>query len=118
MPLHAIGRNAWASWNGSQAAARSMSAATRAGSLFISLRLCRRVTGIDVSRASLEVAERNLQANRSQISAEVDWIEADAFEILRDWSQAGEQFDAIVLDPPAFANGNAPLRAPCAVTRS
>jgi len=65
--------------------------------------VCRQVTGIDVSRASLEVAERNLQANRSRISAEVDWIEADAFEILRDWSQAGETFDAIVLDPPAFA---------------
>jgi len=65
--------------------------------------VCRQVTGIDVSRASLEVAERNLQANRSRISAEVDWIEADAFEILRDWSQAGEQFDVIVLDPPAFA---------------
>ncbi len=65
--------------------------------------VCRHVTGIDVSRASLEVAERNLQANRSLISAEVDWIEADAFEILRNWSQAGEQFDVIVLDPPAFA---------------
>lgn len=64
---------------------------------------CRQVTGIDVSRASLEVAERNLQANRSQLSAAVDWIEADAFEILRDWSQAGEQFEVIVLDPPAFA---------------
>jgi 23S rRNA (cytosine1962-C5)-methyltransferase len=65
--------------------------------------VCRQVTGIDTSRASLEVAERNLQANRARISAEVDWIEADAFEILRDWSQAGETFDAIVLDPPAFA---------------
>ncbi len=65
--------------------------------------VCRNVTGIDVSRASLEVAERNLQANRSRLTAEVDWIEADAFEILRDWSTAGEQFDAIVLDPPAFA---------------
>jgi len=65
--------------------------------------VCRQVTGIDVSRASLEVAERNLQANRSRITAEVDWIEADAFAILRDWSQAGETFDAIVLDPPAFA---------------
>ncbi|MGD1063766.1 MAG: class I SAM-dependent rRNA methyltransferase [Terracidiphilus sp.] len=65
--------------------------------------VCRQVTGIDSSRASLEVAERNLQANRARISAEVDWIEADAFEILRDWSQAGEKFDAIVLDPPAFA---------------
>ena len=65
--------------------------------------VCRQVTGIDVSRASLEVAERNLKANRSRISADVDWIEADAFEILRDWSQAAERFDVIVLDPPAFA---------------
>jgi 23S rRNA (cytosine1962-C5)-methyltransferase len=65
--------------------------------------VCRRVTGIDASRASLEVAEQNLQANAPQIDAEVDWIEADAFAILRDWSQAGEVFDAIVLDPPAFA---------------
>jgi 23S rRNA (cytosine1962-C5)-methyltransferase len=65
--------------------------------------VCRRVTGIDASRASLEVAERNLQANRARLEAEVDWIEADAFSILRDWAQAGEMFDVIVLDPPAFA---------------
>ncbi len=66
-------------------------------------RVCRQVTGIDASRASLEVAERNFEANRSHMVAEVDWIEADAFEILREWAQAGEVFDAIVLDPPAFA---------------
>jgi 23S rRNA (cytosine1962-C5)-methyltransferase len=69
--------------------------------------VCRQVTGIDASRASLEVAERNLEANRPLIAAEVDWIEADAFEILRDWSQApgnpSASFDIIVLDPPAFA---------------
>jgi len=75
--------------------------------------VCRQVTGIDTSRASLEVAERNLETNRTRGNtraggpkvewAEVEWIEADAFEILRDWSQAGEKFDAIVLDPPAFA---------------
>jgi 23S rRNA (cytosine1962-C5)-methyltransferase len=61
------------------------------------------VTGIDASRTSLEVAERNLEANRANLTAQVDWVEADAFQILRDWSEAGEQFDAIVLDPPAFA---------------
>ncbi len=69
--------------------------------------VCSHVTGIDVSRASLEVAEQNLEANRSRVAAEVDWIEADAFEILRDWSQAPRtsdaSFDLIVLDPPAFA---------------
>ena len=66
-------------------------------------RACQRVTGIDASRASLEVAERNFEANRAQLSAEVDWVAGDAFEILRDWSDANEKFDTIVLDPPAFA---------------
>ena len=65
--------------------------------------VCRQVTGIDSSRASLEVAERNVEANRARLSAEVDWVEADAFQILRDWSDAGERFDTIILDPPAFA---------------
>jgi 23S rRNA (cytosine1962-C5)-methyltransferase len=65
--------------------------------------VCRTVTGVDASRASLEVAERNLAANRDRLTADVDWVEADAFELLRGWSDAREQFDAIVLDPPAFA---------------
>ena len=65
--------------------------------------VCAGVTGIDASRASLEVAERNLQANRGRLAAPVDWVEGDAFQILRDWSDAGEKFDAMVLDPPAFA---------------
>jgi 23S rRNA (cytosine1962-C5)-methyltransferase len=64
--------------------------------------VCNQVTGIDSSRASLEVAERNLEANRERIAAQVDWVEADAFEILRDWATS-QKFDAIVLDPPAFA---------------
>ena len=65
--------------------------------------VCRQVTGIDASRASLEVAERNVEANRAHLIADVDWVEGDAFQVLRDWSDAGEKFDAIVLDPPAFA---------------
>jgi len=66
-------------------------------------RVSKSVTGIDTSRASLEVAERNLDANRDKLTGKVDWVEGDAFEILRDWSDAGERFDTIVLDPPAFA---------------
>jgi 23S rRNA (cytosine1962-C5)-methyltransferase len=68
-------------------------------------KVCERVTGVDVSRAALEVADQNLDANRAAfvLGCEVDWLEADAFDLLRDWSDAGEQFDTIVLDPPAFA---------------
>jgi len=65
--------------------------------------VCSQVTGVDASRASLEVAERNYEANGAKLSGQVDWVEADAFQILRDWSDSGEKFDAIVLDPPAFA---------------
>ena len=79
--------------------------------------VCDQVTGIDASRSSLEVAERNLAANRENAGApglasetwagEVDWVEADAFEILRAWSESKDpataEWDLIVLDPPAFA---------------
>jgi 23S rRNA (cytosine1962-C5)-methyltransferase len=89
---------------GSESGSRALDVCCYQGGFALHLaQVCRKVTGIDASRASLEVAERNLEANRSRLSAEVDWIEADAFEILRDWSDAGEIFDVIVLDPPAFA---------------
>jgi len=67
--------------------------------------VCEQVTGVDASRSSLEVAERNLESNRDKLSAEVDWVEADAFELLRAWSESKDNadWDLIVLDPPAFA---------------
>jgi 23S rRNA (cytosine1962-C5)-methyltransferase len=84
---------------------RALDVCTYQGGFALHLaRVCKSVTGIDASHASLEVAERNLEANRDVIGdKEVDWVEGDAFEILRDWSAAGQQFDTIVLDPPAFA---------------
>jgi 23S rRNA (cytosine1962-C5)-methyltransferase len=63
---------------------------------------CDRVTGVDASRSALQVADRNLELNAG-LSASVDWIEADAFELLREYEASGEQYDTIVLDPPAFA---------------
>ena len=34
---------------------------------------------------------------------EIEWVEANAFDLLRDYAAAGQQYDTIVLDPPAFA---------------
>jgi 23S rRNA (cytosine1962-C5)-methyltransferase len=60
---------------------------------------CNQVTGVDSSRPALEVADKNALLNQR----EVDWIEANAFDLLKDYSAAGRHYDTIVLDPPAFA---------------
>jgi len=60
---------------------------------------CSRVTGVDSSRPALEVADRNALLNQR----EIEWIEANAFDLLKDYSVAARQYDTIVLDPPAFA---------------
>jgi 23S rRNA (cytosine1962-C5)-methyltransferase len=67
-------------------------------------RVCEAVTAIDSSRPALEVAEHNEQLNRSQHrSGEIEWTEANAFDLLKDYATAGRQYDTIVLGPPAFA---------------
>src|SRR5437899_1904479 len=60
---------------------------------------CSSVTGVDSSRPALEIAEKNAALN----GREIEWIEANAFDLLRDYAAAGRQYDCIVLDPPAFA---------------
>jgi 23S rRNA (cytosine1962-C5)-methyltransferase len=82
---------------------RALDVCTYQGGFALHLaRACERVTGVDASRAALEVADRNLALNPG-IAAAVNWIEADAFDLMRDYTEAGERFDSIVLDPPAFA---------------
>ncbi len=66
---------------------------------------CSKVTGVDSSRPALEAADRNAALN----GREVEWIEANAFDLLRDYASAGQQYDTIVLDPPAFAKSKSNL---------
>jgi len=66
---------------------------------------CSKVSGVDSSRPALEVADRNAALN----GREIEWIEANAFDLLRDYASAGQQYDTIVLDPPAFAKGKRSL---------
>jgi 23S rRNA (cytosine1962-C5)-methyltransferase len=67
---------------------------------------CSKVSGVDSSRPALEVADRNAALN----GQEVEWIEANAFDLLRDYAIAGQQYDTVVLDPPAFAKSKSNLQ--------
>ena len=68
---------------------------------------CSQVTGVDSSRPALEVADQNATLN----AREIEWIEANAFDLLKDYSGANRRYDAIVLDPPAFAKTKRDLDA-------
>jgi 23S rRNA (cytosine1962-C5)-methyltransferase len=66
---------------------------------------CSPVTGVDSSRPALEMADRNAALN----NREIEWIEANAFDLLRDYADASRRYDTIVLDPPAFAKSKSNL---------
>ena len=64
-----------------------------------------KVAGVDSSRPALEVADRNAALN----GREIEWIEGNAFDVLRDYARSGQQYDTVVLDPPAFAKSKRDL---------
>ncbi len=75
-------------------------------------RVCDQVTGVDSSRPALEVADQNAGLNKSSFkNLEIEWIEANAFDLLKDYSASNRRYDTIVLDPPAFAKSKRDLDA-------
>lgn len=62
-----------------------------------------RVTAVESSQDAAET----LLANAGRNGLEVDVRVANAFDVLREFDRAGERFDTIVLDPPAFAKNRA-----------
>jgi len=73
---------------------------------------CAQVTAVDSSRPALEVADQNAILNRREpTQPEIEWIEANAFDLLKDYAASGHQYDTVVLDPPAFAKTKRDLDA-------
>ena len=71
---------------------------------------CSQMTGVDSSRPALGLAEANAELNaHRKLGYDIEWIEANAFDLLKDYSAAGRHYDTIVLDPPAFAKSKRTL---------
>jgi 23S rRNA (cytosine1962-C5)-methyltransferase len=66
---------------------------------------CSNLTGVDSSRPALEIADQNAALN----GREIEWIEANAFDLLKDYASSDHQYDTVVLDPPAFAKSKRDL---------
>lgn len=69
--------------------------------------VCENVIGVDISGDAVAAAQRNAALNEMN---NVEFREANVFDLLREMESAGERFDVIVLDPPAFAKNRASLK--------
>jgi 23S rRNA (cytosine1962-C5)-methyltransferase len=64
------------------------------------------VEAVDSSAAALALASQNAAANSF---TNIEWREANVFDLLNAFRTAGRRFDTIVLDPPGFAKSRAAL---------
>jgi 23S rRNA (cytosine1962-C5)-methyltransferase len=69
---------------------------------------CESVLGLDISAEAVAASTRNAELNNL---SNVQFRAANVFDALREMQDAGERFDTIVLDPPAFAKNRQSVRA-------
>jgi len=69
---------------------------------------CESVLGIDISADAIAAARLNADLNAGR---NVEFRTANVFDALREMESAGEKFDTIVLDPPAFAKNRSSVTA-------
>ncbi|MDX6447055.1 MAG: rRNA (cytosine1962-C5)-methyltransferase [Blastocatellia bacterium] len=69
---------------------------------------CDSVIAIDISEEAIAGAGRNAELNDTH---NIEFRTANVFDALREMESAGERFDTIVLDPPAFAKSRATVKS-------
>ena len=66
------------------------------------------VLGVDTSQLAVDQARINAELNG--LSDRVQFQCADVFDLLPELERQGEQFDVVILDPPAFAKSRASVK--------
>ncbi|XOV86792.1 MAG: class I SAM-dependent rRNA methyltransferase [Pseudomonadota bacterium] len=69
-------------------------------------------TNLDASADALAIARKNVELN-GYGEDRVDYVQADAFQWLREAVQRGEKYDLVVLDPPKFAQNKRQVEGAC-----
>ncbi len=94
---------------GSYARGRALDCFTYQGAFALHMaRRGERVLAVDISAPAIAQAKVNAKVNAL---SNIELIEANVFDFLREMEQAGERFDVINLDPPAFAKNRASIEA-------
>ena len=66
------------------------------------------VLGVDASQVAIEQAEENARLNH--LEEKVRFQCADVFELLPELERAGEKYDVVILDPPAFTKSRSSVK--------
>ena len=69
-----------------------------------------RAVNVDSSEAALALARRCCELNSLRV-ADDDFVAGDSFRVVRALGSAGERFDVVIVDPPAFVKRRADLGA-------
>ena len=65
------------------------------------------VLGLDISENAVDQANKNAALNG--LGNVVKFETANAFDVLKQWTKEGKQYDVVMLDPPAFTKSRATI---------
>lgn len=71
------------------------------------------IVNVDSSADLLVQAQHNLVLNGHDTRPGDEYVNADAFQLLRRYRDSGRQFDTIILDPPKFAHSKGDVERAC-----
>ncbi|MGB4843619.1 MAG: class I SAM-dependent rRNA methyltransferase [Ferruginibacter sp.] len=65
------------------------------------------VLGLDISQNAIDMCNKNAALNGLEKICRFDCV--NAFDVLKEWSKEGKQWDVVMLDPPSFTKSRATI---------
>ena len=67
----------------------------------------RSVLGLDISQSAIDMCNKNAALNGVDNICKFECV--NAFDVLKEWSKEGKQWDVVMLDPPSFTKSRATI---------
>jgi len=67
----------------------------------------RSVLGLDISQSAIDMCNKNAALNGLEGICRFECV--NAFDVLKEWSKEGKQWDVVMLDPPSFTKSRATI---------
>ena len=65
------------------------------------------VLGLDISQSAIDMCNKNAALNGLENSCRFECV--NAFDVLKEWSKEGKQWDVVMLDPPSFTKNRSTI---------